>query len=164
MKKQLRKKVAKTILKEMKKYQNNIDEKSCVKQEVYRSPYNKESSESMRTFINKIVEQPGTSLDVRTDRMYINCRDVKQMMNIGKQSSYNDDRYLEIEIDNYGFSITYGHSGRNYFEDVKIFKEIMDELENVIIQKNQDFLNKTIENIYCESGLIRENNLDKLLD
>ena len=40
----------------------------------------------------------------------------------------------------------------------------MMELESVIIEKNKDFLNKAIEDIYFESGLIRETNLDKLLD
>jgi hypothetical protein len=162
MKKGIKKKVAKAIVKEMKKI---TESDKCVPagESVYRTPYNKENSERMNTFINKIVEQIGTTIDVRADRMYINCRDVKQMMT-GKVTGYSDDRYLEIEIDEEGFSFTYGHNGRNYFEDKDLFKQTMMELESVIIEKNKDFLNKAIEDIYFESGLIRENNLDKLLD
>jgi hypothetical protein len=162
MKKGIKKKVAKAIVKEMKKITES-DKCVVLRESVYRAPYNKENSERMNTFINKIVEQIGTTIDVRADRMYINCRDVKQMMT-GKVTGYSDDRYLEIEIDEEGFSFTYGHNGRNYFEDKDLFKQTMMELESVIIEKNKDFLNKAIEDIYFESGLIRENNLDKLLD
>ena len=162
MKKVIKKKVAKAIVKEMKKITES-DKCVAVRESVYRAPYNQETSRTMRAFINKIVEQIGTSIDVRGDRMYINCRDVKQMMS-GKVTGYSDDRYLEIEIDDEGFSFTYGHSGRNYFEDKEIFKQTMIELENVIIEKNKEFLNKAVTDIYFESGLIRENNLDTLFE
>ena len=162
MKKIIKKKVAKAIVKEMKKITES-DKCMPLRESVYRAPYNQEISERMSAFIKKIVDQTGTTIDVRADKMYINCRDVKQMMT-GKTTGYSDDRYLEIEIDEEGFSFTYGHSGRNYFEDKDLFKQIMMELESVIIEKNKDFLNKAIEDIYFESGLIRENNLDKLLD
>ena len=97
MKKIIKKKVAKAIVKEMKKI-TETDKCIPVRESVYRAPYNQENSERMSTFINKIVEQTGTTIDVRADRMYINCRDVKQMMT-GKTTGYSDDRYLEIEID-----------------------------------------------------------------
>ena len=163
MKKVIKKKVAKAIVKEMKKITESDNKCVPAREAVYRAPYNQEISERMNTFIKKIVEQTGTIIDVRVDRMYINCRDVKQMTT-GKTTGYSDDRYLEIEIDEEGFSFTYGHNGRNYFEDKNIFKQTMMELESVIIEKNKYFLNKAIDDIYFESGLIRENNLDKLLE
>jgi hypothetical protein len=162
MKKGIKKKVAKAIVKEMKKI---TESDKCVpaRESVYRTPYDQMTSQTMITFIKKIIEQDGTTMDVRADRIYINCRDVKQLKT-GKVSGYSDDRYLEIEIDEEGFSFTYGHSGRNYFEDKEIYTQTMKDFESVIIQKSKTNLNKAIDNIYFESGLIRENNLDKLLD
>ena len=162
MKKIIKKKVAKAIVKEMKKITES-DKCMPLRESVYRTPYDQETSIMMLNFIKKIIEQSGTTMDVRADRIYINCRDVKQMKT-GKFSGYSDDSYLEIEIDEEGFSFTYGHTGRNYFEDKEIYTKIMKDFENVIIQKSKTSLNKAIENIYCESGLIRENNLDTLFE
>ena len=162
MKKIIKKKVAKAIVKEMKKITES-DKCMPIKESVYRAPYDQETSIMMLNFIKKIIEQSGTTMDVRTDRIYINCRDVKQLKT-GKVSGYSDDRYLEIEIDEEGFSFTYGHGGRNYFDDKEIYAQTMKDFESVIIQKSKTNLNKAIDNIYFESGLIRENNLDTLLD
>ena len=162
MKKGIKKKVAKAIVKEMKKITES-DKCVVVRESVYRTPYDQETSAAMCKFIKKIIEQSGTTMDVRADRIYINCRDVKQLKT-GKVSGYSDDRYLEIEIDEEGFSFTYGHSGRNYFDDKEIYAQTMKDFESVIIQKSKTNLNKAIDNIYFESGLIRENNLDTLLD
>ena len=162
MKKGIKKKVAKAIVKEMKKITES-DKCVAVRESVYRTPYDQETSAAMCKFIKKIIEQSGTTMDVRADRIYINCRDVKQLKT-GKVSGYSDDRYLEIEIDEEGFSFTYGHSGRNYFDDKEIYAQTMKDFESVIIQKSKTNLNKAIDNIYFESGLIRENNLDTLLD
>ena len=163
MKKVIKKKVAKAIVKEMKKITESDNKCVPAREAVYRTPYDQETSAAMITFVKKIIEQKGTTMDVRADRIYINCRDVKQMKT-GKVSGYNDDRYLEIEIDEEGFSFTYGHTGRNYFEDKEIYEQTMKDFENVIIQKSKTSLNQSIEDIYCESGLIRENNLDTLLN
>ena len=162
MKKGIKKKVAKAIVKEMKKITES-DKCVAVRESVYRTPYDQETSAAMCKFIKKIIEQDGTTMDVRADRIYINCRDVKQLKT-GKVSGYSDDRYLEIEIDEEGFSFTYGHSGRNYFDDKEIYTQTMKDFESVIIQKSKTNLNKAIDNIYFESGIIRENNLDTLLD
>ena len=162
MKKGIKNKVAKAIVKEMKKITES-DKSVQLKESVYRTPYDQETSAAMCKFIKKIIEQDGTTMDVRADRIYINCRDVKQLKT-GKVSGYSDDRYLEIEIDEEGFSFTYGHSGRNYFDDKEIYTQTMKDFESVIIQKSKTNLNKAIDNIYFESGLIRENNLDTLLD
>jgi len=162
MKKGIKKKVAKAIVKEMKKITES-DKCVAVRESVYRTPYDQMTSHTMITFIKKIIEQDGTTMDVRADRIYINCRDVKQLKT-GKVSGYSDDRYLEIEIDEEGFSFAYGHSGRNYFDDKEIYAQTMKDFESVIIQKSKTNLNKAIDNIYFESGLIRENNLDTLLD
>lgn len=162
MKKGIKNKVAKAIVKEMKKITES-DKSVQLKESVYRTPYDQETSAAMCKFIKKIIEQDGTTMDVRADRIYINCRDVKQLKT-GKVSGYSDDRYLEIEIDEEGFSFTYGHSGRNYFDDKEIYAQTMKDFESVIIQKSKTNLNKAIDNIYFESGIIRENNLDTLLD
>lgn len=162
MKKITKKKIAKTIVKEMKKITEN-DKCVIAKEPVYRTPYDQETSTMMFNFIKKIIEQSGTTMDIRADRIYINCRDVKQMK-VGKFSGYSDDSYLEIEIDEEGFSFTYGHTGRNYFEDKEIYTKTMKDFENIIIQKSKTSLKQAIENIYCESGLIRENNLDTLFE
>ena len=162
MKKGIKNKVAKAIVKEMKKITES-DKSVQLKESVYRTPYDQETSAAMCKFIKKIIEQDGTTMDVRADRIYINCRDVKQLKT-GKVSGYSDDRYLEIEIDEEGFSFTYGHSVRNYFDDKEIYAQTMKDFESVIIQKSKTNLNKAIDNIYFESGIIRENNLDTLLD
>lgn len=162
MKKKIEKKIAKAVVKQMKNYAVKVDTGLKGSDNVnYRASYDEESSEALMSFITKIADQPGVIIDVRNERIYFSCRDVKNIKT-GQNSVYNDDRYMEVEIDDEGFSVTYGHSGRHYFEDKSIFDKVMKELEETITQKNKAYLSDTIEKIYAESGLIRENNLEQL--
>lgn len=162
MKKKTEKKIAKAVVKQMKNYANKVDTGLKASEPVnYRAPYDEESSEAMMSFIRRIADQPGVLIDVRGERIYFSCRDVKNIK-IGQNSGYNDDRYMEVEIDDEGFTFTYGHTGRHYFEDKSMLGTVMKELEETITQKNKTYLSDTIDKIYSESGLIRENNLDTL--
>lgn len=162
MKKKIEKRIAKAVVKQMKNYANKVDTGLKASEPVnYRAPYDEESSEAMMSFIRRIADQPGVLIDVRNERIYFSCRDVKNIKT-GQNSGYNDDRYMEVEIDDEGFSVTYGHTGRHYFEDKSMFETVMKELEETITQKNKTYLSDTIDKIYSESGLIRENNLDTL--
>lgn len=163
MKKKIEKKIAKAVVKQMKKYANTVDTslKGTESTVNYRAPYDEDSSKAMMSFIRRIADQPEVLIDVRGERIYFSCRDVKNIKT-GQNSGYNDDRYLEVEIDEEGFSVTYGHTGRHYFEDKSMFENVMKELEETITQKNKAYLSDTIEKIYGESGLIRENNLEEL--
>jgi hypothetical protein len=162
MKKKNEKKIAKAVVKQMKNYAGKVDTQ-LKKAEVvtFRAPHDEESSKSILSFISRIAEQPGVLIDVRDERIYFSCRDVKNIKT-GQNSGYNDDRYMEIEIDEEGFCITYGHTGRHYFEDKSMLGTVMKQLEQTINQKNKSYLSDTIDKIYSESGLIRENNLDEL--
>lgn len=164
MKKKIEKKIAKAVVKQMRNYAGKIDTPPKALESVnYRAPYDEKSSEDLMSFIRRIADQPGVIIDVRNERIYFSCRDVKNIKT-GQNSGYNDDRYMEVEIDDEGFSVTYGHTGRHYFEDKSIFETVMKELEETITQKNKAYLSETIEKIYSESGLLRENNLDTLLN
>lgn len=162
MKKKIEKKIAKAVVKQIRNYTNKVDTGLKGPDSViYRAPYDEESSEALMSLIRRIADQPGVIIDVRNERIYFSCRDVKNIKT-GQNSGYNDDRYMEVEIDDEGFSVTYGHTGRHYFEDKSIFEKVMKELEVTITQKNKAYLSDTIEKIYGESGLIRENNLEQL--
>lgn len=162
MKKKIKKKIAKAIVSEMKKYSNQVDTAlKSAEATTIRSPYDEDSSNLLMSFIRRIADQPGVIIDVRNERIYFSCRDVKNIK-AGQNSGYIDDRYMEVEIDDEGFSVAYGHSGRHYFEDKYMFENMMKELEETINQKNKSFLSETIDKIYGESGLIRENNLEEL--
>lgn len=163
MKKKIEKKIAKAVVKQMKKYANKVDTslKGTESTVNYRAPYDEESSKALMSLIRRIADQPGVLIDVRNERIYFSCRDVKNIKT-GQNSGYNDDRYMEVEIDDEGFSVTYGHTGRHYFEDNSMFETVMKELEETINRKNKAYLSETIDKIYGESGLIRENNLEEL--
>lgn len=162
MKKKTEKKIAKAVVKQIKNYTNKVDTSLKESGSVnYRAPYDEDSSKAMMSFIRRIADQPGVLIDVRGERIYFSSRDVTNIKT-GQISGYNDDRYMEVEIDDEGFSLTYGHTGRHYFEDKSMLGTVMKELEETITQKNKAYLSDTIDKIYGESGLIRENNLEEL--
>lgn len=164
MKKKIEKKIAKAIVKQMKEYANKVDGTTLKSTEsVYRAAYDAEVSASIRSFLCRVVEQPGIVFDVRDEMIYISCRDVKKLKT-AKFSGYSDEHYMEIQIDSEGFSISYGHQGRSYYEDKDLLKDTIRDFEDTITRKNKEYLERTIENIYSESGLIRDNNLDTLLN
>lgn len=164
MKKKIEKKIAKAIVKQMKEYAEKRDAPTLKSTEsVYRAAYDAEVGTGIRSFLRRVVEQPGIVFDARDQMIYISCRDVKKLKT-ANFSGYSDDHYMEIQIDAEGFSISYGHQGRSYYEDKDLLKDTMRDFEEIINQKNKDFLGRIIDTIYSESGLIRDNNLDTLLN
>jgi hypothetical protein len=99
--------------------------------------------------------------------MSLTTGDIKNIKTVGKASSKitNDDVYLEIEIiKNTGFIINQGYSKRTSCKDDKIFDTLLPIIKKVMLDKNKENFNYIWNEIMIESGIIRDINLQKLIE
>ena len=77
----------------------------------------------------------------------------------------SEDNYVEMSlVKNLGFSINYGYKVRSNYKDEKLF----DELKPVLVQRlkeiNADNFNEIWTDLMKESGVLRDSNLDDILN
>lgn len=81
-----------------------------------------------------------------------------------KTASVNDDDSLDIKINEIGFSINYGYRNYSRYKDTNLFQELILDSIKVITEKNENNFKQIYESITKESGIIRDSNLDDILD
>ena len=82
-----------------------------------------------------------------------------------KNTLYNDDNYLDIHvIKDEGFSINLSYQKRSNYEDKNIFSELIDMVSKRVMEINKENFTDIWDKVMKESGIIRDNNLDQLLD
>lgn len=132
------------------------------------SDYDSEVSEKFKTMILNLANyKDNININVDTHRISISTGDitkVKSPVNRKSNANYNDDNYVEMSLHKgLGFSVNYGYKLRTNYKDEKLF----DELKPILVQRlkevNADNFNEIWNELMRESGLLRDNNLDNIL-
>jgi hypothetical protein len=165
------KKMAKLIHEEFRNY--DIESRTIkVSEEISNSDwseYNSEVSEKFKKMILNLANYKNNiNINIDTNRVSISTGDITSVKKPIKRSSntlYNDDHYVEMSlVKNLGFSVNYGYKVRSNYKDEKLF----DELQPILVQKlkeiNADNFNEIWTELMRDSGILRDNNLDDILN
>ncbi len=115
--------------------------------------------------VNLLNYKEGLNIRINNNSMSMTTNDIKNIKTVGKSKITNDDGYLEIEIikDN-GFTINQGYSKRTSCKDDKIFNTLLPIIKKVMLDKNKENFNYIWNEIMIESGIMRDINLQKLVE
>jgi hypothetical protein len=169
MKSKKLKKLAKLFHEEIRNYEK---ESRPMKEEVSGgdwSEYDSEVSEKFKKMIlNLATYKNNININVDDSRVSVSVGDITKVKAPIKRSSnvlYSEENYVEMSLHKgLGFSINYGYKLRTNYKDEKLF----DELKPILVQKlkeiNSDNFNEIWTELMRESGVLRDNNLDDILN
>jgi hypothetical protein len=133
------------------------------------SEYDPEVSEKFKKMVLNLSNYKNNiNINIDSHRITINTGDITTIKKSIKRSSntiYSDDHYVEMSlVKNLGFSINYGYKVRSNYKDEKLF----DELQPILVQRlkeiNADNFNEIWTDLMKESGVLRDSNLDDILN
>jgi len=133
------------------------------------SEYDPEVSEKFKKMVlNLATYKNNININVDSNRVSISVGDITKVKTPIKRSSnvlYSEENYVEMSLHKgLGFSINYGYRLRTNYKDEKLF----DELQPILIQRlkeiNADNFNEIWTELMRESGVLRDNNLDDILN
>lgn len=165
------KKMAKLIHEEFRNYERELRPMK-MSEEISNgdwSEYDTEVSEKFKKMVLNLANYKNNiNINIDSNRISISTGDITTIKSQLKQKSntlYNDDNYVEMSlVKNLGFSINYGYKLRSNYKDEKLF----DELQPILVQKlkeiNADNFNEIWTELMRESGVLRDNNLDDILN
>lgn len=136
--------------------------------------YDQEVSEKLKTMVlNLINYRDNLNININTYSFSIstdNLSGVKLVKNYNSNQNYaikanSDDDYLSIEVmkDN-GFSINKGYNNRSQYKDVNLYNDLLPIVTKKLKEINAEKFQDIWDNIMKESGLLRDNNIDQLLN
>ena len=132
------------------------------------SEYDPEVSEKFKKMILNLSNYKNNiNINIDNHRITINTGDITTVKSSKRKSNtlYTEDNYVEMSlVKNLGFSINYGYKVRSNYKDEKLF----DELKPVLVQRlkeiNADNFNEIWTDLMKESGVLRDSNLDDILN
>lgn len=139
--------------------------------EFLMSEYNKDVSDKFKKLIfNLLPYIDNLNVHISSDYISISCEDTKILKNQlvsnnGAKYIGNDNNYLEINIrKDSGFSISSGYRLRSSYKDIKIYDDLVFEISNKLQRKNSNNFEKIYSKVMIDSGIIRDSNLDEILE
>ena len=164
MKKKKVKKIVKKLVKQITSYKRDL---RPIKESINYCDYNSDVSERFKKLVLCIIEyKDNININVSTDSFSISIPDISLIKKPAQKGRlYNDDNYLEIVVNkSEGFSINQGYSKRSNYKDTKIFNELHSIVNKRLKEINDENFGEILENILKESGIMRDNNLEELLN
>lgn len=135
------------------------------------SEYNQEVSNRFKNLITNILNYTeNLNIHISSEYITISCEDTKNLKKLKNVSSkytgpINDENFLEINIKkDSGFSISSGYKLRSNYRDVKMYDDLISEITNKLQKKNSNNFEDIYSKVMIESGIIRDSNLDEILD
>ena len=133
------------------------------------SEYDSEVSEKFKKMVlNLATYKNNININVDGNRISISVGDITSVKTPIKRNSntiYNEDNYVEMSLyKSLGFSINYGYRLRTNYKDEKLFDEIQPILVQRLKEINADNFNEIWTELMRESGVLRDNNLDDILN
>jgi len=133
------------------------------------SEYDPEVSEKFKKMVlNLATYKNNININVDGNRVSISVGDITSVKTPIKRNSnaiYNEDNYVEMSLHkSLGFSINYGYRLRSNYKDEKLFDEIQPILVQRLKEINADNFNEIWTELMRESGVLRDNNLDDILN
>ena len=164
MKKKELKKLAKSLYLQI----NNYQKKSHpVREYVNYCDYDSEVSDRFKKLVFSIIKyKDNININVSDQNFSISIPDVTLIKKpLMKGRVYSDDNYLEIVVNkSEGFSINFGYSKRSNYEDVDIFNDLHPIVDKRLKEINAENFSEILETLMKESGIMRDNNLEELLN
>ena len=133
------------------------------------SEYDPEVSEKFKKMVlNLATYKNNININVDSNRVSISVGDITKVKTPIKRSSntlYSEDNYVEMSLHKgLGFSINYGYRLKTNYKDENLFDEIQPILVQRLKEINADNFNEIWTELMRESGVLRDNNLDDILN
>jgi len=133
------------------------------------SEYDPEVSEKFKKMVlNLATYKNNININVDSNRVSISVGDITSVKTPIKRSSnvlYSEENYVEMSLyKDLGFSINYGYKLRTNYKDEKLFSELQPILVQKLKEINADNFNEIWTELMRESGVLRDNNLDDILN
>ncbi len=167
-----KKKIKKIIDQSLINHHKNTSEKSMILSKGYEKmgcSYDESVSCRLKKLIQDIIKYR-ENINISYDDSHINIRidDIKSLKKTNINSPYpskTEDNMLSIDIErNIGFCMNIGYRKNTRYIDEKIYDEIIDVVKKRIREINAENFNDMWEIIVKDSGILRDNNLENLLD
>jgi hypothetical protein len=133
------------------------------------SEYDPEVSEKFKKMIlNLSTYKNNININIDSHRIIINTGDITTVKKSIKRNSntiYSDDTYVEMSLHKgLGFTINYGYKVRSNYKDEKLFDELQPILTQKLKEINAENFNEIWTDLMKESGVLRDSNLDDILN
>jgi len=164
MKKKKLKKLAKSLYKEINNLQKDL---RPIREVINYCNYDSKVSERFKKLVLCIIEyKENININVYNDVFSISVPDASLIKKpLQKSRLHSDDNYLEIIVNkSEGFSINYGYTKRSNYKDVNIFNELHPIVDKRLKEINAENFGEILETLMKESGIMRDNNLEELLN
>ena len=132
------------------------------------SEYNPEVSEKFKKFILNLVNyRNNLNINITEERISISASDISSLKKVKHGNNYPvaEDDYIEIFISKgEGFHINKGYNLKTNYIDENMYDEVVSEIKAKLKKINADNFNEIWSIIMKDSGLMRDNNLDDILN
>lgn len=128
------------------------------------SEYDPTISDKFRKMVENILNhKENININIDEYRIAISCEDAKKLKS--KSMTYSEDNFLEITIrKNLGFNINYGYRKRSSYKDEKMYDELLETVSSRIKKENFKNFENLWSQIMTDSGMLRDYNLENLLE
>lgn len=164
MKKKDLKKIAKIITEEIRNYNSPTAEKI---EEYTWCEYDSEVSNKFKKMILSLSNYKNNlRFDVNDNRICITADDLTLIKSgkLGSNRLYNEENYLRIEVLKDGFTVNHGYNKRSFYKDDNMYNDLIDDIKDITKMVNSDNFTEIWTDVMKESGVIRDSNLDDLLN
>ena len=169
MKKKKLNKIAKLIFKEIKNFEQQ-PKKLRIKEELQRgidwATYDQSVSDKFTKMILLLTNYPNINLNIDDERIHLSTGDITLIKKSSSKinQTYSEETHLELSIiKNIGFTINLGYKLRSNYKDEQLFTKLKPILTEKLQQINKDNFHDIWNELMKESGIIRDNNLDEIL-
>ena len=163
------KKIAKLIHEEFRNYDRELRPMKS-QEEISNgewSEYDPEVSEKFKKMVLNLANYKNNiHINIDNFRVSISTNDITRVKTTSnKNAVYNDDNYVEMSLHkSLGFSVNYGYKLRTNYKDEKLFDELQPILVKRLKEINADNFNEIWSDLMKESGILRDSNLDDILN
>ncbi len=129
------------------------------------SDYDEEvSSKFRKMFLSLLEHRTNIRLETNDSLISITSEDVTSIKKSQKSKLYTEENYLRLDITKFGFKINRGFKHLSSFRDDHIYDDLIDIVKKFQQKYNSEVFNYVWSEIMKDSGIVRDNNLDDLLN
>lgn len=167
MKKSKVKKIATMLYEQVRNYEKN---QVTTRENINYNDYDVEVSQKVKNLILNIIKyKDNIHISVGDDYFTVSTNDATKIKNNQgiKVNPYkiSEDYYFEISVQqDEGFTLNYGYSKRSNFLDKSMFSELSPVIKQRLKEINAENFSEIWETLMKDSGIMRDNNLETLLD
>jgi len=167
MKKSKVKKIATMLYEQVRNYEKN---QITTRENINYNDYDVEVSQKVKNLILNIIKyKDNIHITIGDDYFTVSTNDATKIKNNQgiKVNPYkiSEDYYFEISVQqDEGFTLNYGYSKRSNFLDKSMFSELSPVIKQRLKEINAENFSEIWETLMKDSGIMRDNNLETLLD